>query len=62
VRNYEGNFHFGFYVSVGSWNVLHAEIQALLIDIKLCWQTDFKKVICYSDSFHVVQLVTMGTH
>jgi len=59
---HEGNFHSGFYGSIGWSNVLHVEIQALLIGIKLCWQAGFKKVICYSDSLHVVKLVTMETH
>jgi hypothetical protein len=42
--------------------VLHTEIQALLIVIKLCWQAGLRKVICYFDSLHVVKLVTMRTH
>ena len=62
VRNQEGNFYFGFYESIGWSNMLHVEIQALLIGIKLCWQAGFKKVICFSDSLHVVKLVAMGTH
>lgn len=53
--------YFGFYGSVGLSNILHAEIQALLVGIKLCWQAVFRKVKCFSDSLHVVQLVKEGT-
>jgi len=54
-------FNFGFYGSVGLSNILHAEIQALLVGIKLCWQAGLRKVMCFSDSLHVVQLVKEGT-
>lgn len=40
----------------------HTEIHALLVGLKLCWQAGFQKVICYSGSLHVVQLVSMGIH
>jgi len=61
VHNHDGTFQFGFYGSVGLSNILHAEIQALLVGIKQCWQTEFRKVMCFSDSLHVVQLVKEGT-
>lgn len=34
-----------------------AEIQALLIGITLGWEAGFNKVICFSDSLHVIKLV-----
>ena len=57
VRNYEGNLSFGFYRTVGRSNVLHVEIQTLLISFKLCWQAGIRKVICNLDFLCAVQLV-----
>ena len=62
VITHERNFHFLIFMSIGWSNVLYVEIQALLIRIKLCWQTSFKKVICYSDSLRSVKLMIMRTH
>jgi len=42
---------------MGISNILHAEIQALLTGIKLCWKAGYIKLMCFSDSLHVVQLV-----
>jgi len=61
MRNHDGTFQFGFYGSVGLSNILHAEIQALLVGIRLCWQTGFRKIMCFSYSLHLVKLVTKGT-
>ena len=58
VRNFEGKFQFAFYGSVGLSNILHAEIHALMIGIKLCWEAGYKKLVCFSDSLHVVQLLS----
>ncbi|GAU29950.1 hypothetical protein TSUD_360650 [Trifolium subterraneum] len=38
VRNYKGSFQFPIYGNFGIYNVFHAEIQALIVDIKLSWQ------------------------
>jgi len=61
VHNSGGKFLFGFYGSVGLSNILHAEIQALLTGITLCCEAGFKKIVCFSDSLHVVQLVAKET-
>ena len=61
VRNHDGTFQFGFYGSVGLSNIFHAEIQALLVGIRLCWQAGYRQVMCFSNSLHVVQLVIEGT-
>jgi len=58
VRNFEGKFQFAFYGSVGLSNILHAEIHALMIGIKLCWEAGYKKLACFSDSLHVVHLLS----
>jgi len=58
VRNFEGKFQFAFYGSVGLFNILHAEIHTLMIGIKLCWEAGYKKLVCFSDSLHVVQLLS----
>jgi len=39
-------------------NILHAEIHVLLNRIKFCWETRYKKLVCFSDSLHVVHLVS----
>lgn len=59
-RNYDKAFQFGFYGSIGWSNILHAEIQDLLVGLKLWWKA--RKFICYYDSLHVVQLGSMNTH
>lgn len=61
-RNYDKAFQFGFYASIGWSNILHVEIQSLLVGLKLCWKARFRKFICYYDSLHVVQLVSLSTH
>ncbi|XP_024630775.1 uncharacterized protein [Medicago truncatula] len=61
ISKHDGNFQLGFFESVGIFNILHAEIQALWIGIKLCWEAGYKKLMCYSDSLHVVQLVSTDT-
>ena len=58
VRNFEGKFQLAFCGSVGLSNILHAEIHALMIGIKLCWEAGYKNLVCFSDSLHVVQLVS----
>jgi len=57
MRKHGGSFLRGFFGSVGIPNILHAEIQALLTGIKLCWEAGYRKLMCFSDSLHVVQLV-----
>jgi hypothetical protein len=42
-------------------NILLAEIRFLLRRINLYWEVGFKKNICSSDFFHVVQLVAKKT-
>jgi len=54
VRNFEENFQFAFYGNVGLSNILNAEIHALMIGIKLCCEAGYKKLVCFSDSLHVV--------
>jgi len=44
--NFDDTFQFSFYDGVVLSNNLHAEIQTLLIDIKLCWQGRFRRVTC----------------
>ena len=39
----------------------HFNLVSMGVGIKLCWQTGFRKVMCFSDSLHVVQLVKEGT-
>jgi hypothetical protein len=43
VRNFEGKFQFAFYGSVGLSNILHVEIHAIMIGIKLCCEDGYKK-------------------
>jgi hypothetical protein len=58
VRNFEGKLQFAFYGSVELSNILHAEIHAHVIGIKLCWEACYEKLVCFSDSLHVVHLVS----
>jgi hypothetical protein len=53
IRKHDGSFQLGFFDSVGISNILHAEIQALLTGVKLCWHAGYRKIICYFDSLHV---------
>jgi len=52
VKNHEGSFQLSFYRIVGISNVVHDDIKALLIDIELCWQMGFKKLLWFLDSLH----------
>lgn len=61
-QNHDGAFALGLYGSLWWSNILRAEIHALLVDLTLCWQANFHKIICYSDSLHAVQLMTIGNH
>ena len=40
--------------------VLYAEILALLKGLELCWEARYKKLVCYSDSLTMVNLVNNG--
>lgn len=57
IRKHDGSFLRGLFGSVGISNILHAEIQTLLIGIKLCWETGYRKLMCFFDFIHVVELV-----
>jgi hypothetical protein len=57
VRNFEGKLQFAFYGSVELSNILHAGIHAHVIGIKHCWEACYEKLVCFSDSLHVVHLV-----
>ncbi|XP_024626898.1 uncharacterized protein [Medicago truncatula] len=61
IRKHDESFQLGFFGSVGISNILHAEIQALLTSVKLCWDAGYRKLICYSDSLHAVQLIMKET-
>jgi len=57
IRDHEGSFLHGFYSNIDPSCILHAEIFALYHGLDLCWSTGYRRVICYSDSLHVIQLV-----
>lgn len=61
IRKHNGSFQLSFDGSMGIFNILHAEIQALWIEIKLCWEVGYKKLMCYCHSLNVLQLVTKNT-
>jgi hypothetical protein len=50
-----------YYCGLIKSNILLAEIRFLLRRINLYWEVGFKKNICSSDFFHVVQLVAKKT-
>jgi len=58
IRKHDRSFQLGFSGSVGISNILHAEIQALLTSVKLCWDAGYKKLTCYSNSLQIVELLT----
>lgn len=45
-----------FYDNVEPSCIIHAEILSLYRGIYLCWSTGIRRVICYLDSLHVIQL------
>ncbi|RHN46489.1 putative ribonuclease H-like domain-containing protein [Medicago truncatula] len=47
----------GFYGNIDLSCILHVEILALYHGLDLCWSTGYRRVICYSDSLHVIMLV-----
>ncbi|KAG5038525.1 hypothetical protein JHK86_019365 [Glycine max] len=59
-RNHNGAFLLGFYGAVEISEVLYAEILALLKGLELCWEARYKKLVCYSDSLTMVNLVNNG--
>jgi ribonuclease HI len=61
IRKHDGSFELGFSDSIGISNILHAEIQALLTSVKLCWDARYRKLTCYSNSLQVVKLLMKET-
>ena len=61
ICKHDESFQLGFFGSVGISNIIHAEIQTLLTSIKLCWDAGYRKLVCYTDFLHVVQLVMKET-
>lgn len=57
IRDHEDYFLHGFYGNIDPSCILHAEILALYHSLDLCWSTNFRRVICYSESLNVIQLV-----
>lgn len=57
IRNHLGEFIMGYFGTIGASTILHAEIMALLYGLKLCWELGYRKIHCYSDSLHTIQLV-----
>jgi len=39
------SFQFGFHRSICRSNILRAEIETLLVSLKLCWLANFRKII-----------------
>jgi ribonuclease HI len=60
LRNNDGNFIWGFYGSTDVPSILLAEITAILQGLQLCWESGFRKVICFSDSLQSVSLIREG--
>ena len=56
ILKHDESFQLGFFVSVGILNILLAEMQALLIGVKLCWELGYRKLICYSSKFILLRI------
>ena len=50
----------GFYGSLDHSNIVYAEIMALFHGINICLELGVQKVVCYSDSLHVLGLIRDG--
>lgn len=61
VRNHLGEFMIGFYGNLGATTILEAELHAISMDMRLCWEEGYRDVHCFSDSLLSVQLVQHET-
>jgi ribonuclease HI len=60
LRNNNGEFLWGFYGVAAIQSVLFAEIMAILHGLQFCWDSGYRKVICFSDSLQSVNLIRDG--
>lgn len=60
LRDHSGAFIFGFFGAAGHTTILQAELLGLLHGLQCCWERGFRRVVCYSDSLQVIQLVQEG--
>lgn len=52
----DGSWILGLLGKIGMFNILHAELLALLDDLKLLWDGGYSSLMCYTDSLHVMSL------
>lgn len=55
-----GNFVYGFCGSLGDSEFIHAKLMILLHGLRICWEMGIMKIICYSNSLHVLHLIEHG--
>lgn len=60
VRDHIGSFICGFHGSLATMDVTQTEVLGLLHGISICWDMGFIKIICYSDSQYVIDLINKG--
>jgi ribonuclease HI len=60
LRNNNGEFLWGFYGVAAIQSVLFAEIMAIFHGLQFCWDSGYRKVICFSDSLQSVHLIRDG--
>jgi len=57
IRDFGGQFIYGFHGNIGYSNILHTEILALMHEIQICWNEGLRHIIYYTDSMHTIHLV-----
>ena len=57
IRNSEGHWLMGFCKSLGVHSVIEAELIAILLGLKLAYQMGLQKILLYSDSLDVVNIL-----
>lgn len=56
-RDHTCIFLCGFHGKLGREDILYVEIMALLRGLEICWEKGHKRITCYRNSLHLVQLV-----
>ncbi|KAJ1397679.1 Ribonuclease H domain [Sesbania bispinosa] len=60
LRHHDGSWIMGYYGSLGNIDILGAELLTGLEGLNICWERDFRNVICLTDSSLAVQAITKG--
>jgi len=57
LRNDDGAWYSGFSGNIGFSNILHAELLAIYLGLRMDWEFGMSELMCYSDSKIAIKLI-----